>query len=487
MIPAATISVVLLFTLASGAPPVLAESGCVLLAWCFRVRLAAAFANISTWLYSFFWRKFGFEPKTAGVLAVATHRGFAMVERHDVWKGRGIFQARHKFGNQKYLLACMSEITAGAGWLRRRTLETYILAVLRQKAQRGRLSDLSGSPHRTIQLWAAAIACGIHGEKEVTPLADLALSDFKTGSIVYRLPNGTLQPKAFEAHRVYFEQLLGAAVVISSTTPAGAVLVRRVPRLPPTIHYEDVASTRRARGDGHIAFGVDLISGEPIFVPFADMAHMQVAGVSGFGKSTFLQSLLQQCLDLGDELEKIFVIDFKGTDFNHLACDRLEVVFEWDKVCELVDCLFEEMERRLVLMRQDGQRKWPDGRLLVVIDEFAQIQFRGVDPNDSGPKQKKALAVQQKLISSLCRLGMLGRAAGITLVCATQKPTADAIPTQLRANLDAAVMFRSSRLMASSIFGGDADLAFDPIDLARGQAIAFIDGETRYLKSYVSS
>ena len=60
---------------------------------------------------------------------------------------------------------------------------------------------------------------------------------------------------------------------------------------------------------------------------------------------------------------------------------------------------------------------------------------------------------------------MLGRAAGITLICATQKPTADAIPTQLRANLDAAVMFRSSRLMSSSIFGGEANLKFDPIDL----------------------
>jgi DNA segregation ATPase FtsK/SpoIIIE-like protein len=259
------------------------------------------------------------------------------------------------------------------------------------------------------------------------------------------------------------------------------VLVRRVPSLPPILQLADASPKW-----GHITFGVDLITGLPVRVAFADMMHTQIAGVSGFGKSTFLQSLLQQCLDLGDELDKIFVIDLKGTDFNHLACERLEVVFDWDKVCELIDCLFCEMERRLALMREGNQRKWPDGRLLVVIDEFAQIMFRGVDPNASAAAQKKAQAVQANLISTLCRLGMLGRAAGITLICATQKPTADAIPTQLRANLDAAVMFRSSRLMASSVFGGDADLKFDPIDLPRGHAIAFLDGEVRYLKSYVA-
>jgi S-DNA-T family DNA segregation ATPase FtsK/SpoIIIE len=290
----------------------------------------------------------------------------------------------------------------------------------------------------------------------------------------------------FEPHRVYFEQLLGGAVVIAATQPAGAVQVARVPKLPPVIHYQDVASDRRARGVNHIALGVDLITAEPVFVEFSDMMHTQIAGVSGFGKSTFLQSLMQQCLEVGAELAKIYVIDLKGTDFNYLICDRLEVVFDFDKVAKLVETLVCEMESRLASMRSGGLRKWPQGRLLVVIDEFGQLMYRGVDPHGTAAEQKKAQAVQARLVSSLCRLGMLGRAAGITLVCATQKPTADAIPTQLRANLDAAVMFRSSRLMAASIFGGEANLKFDPIDLPRGHAVAFLDGEVRYLQSYVA-
>jgi FtsK/SpoIIIE family len=484
MIALAVAVMVLLIMARGGVPPPLILIFTCLSIWCFGVRFAAGFTNINTKLYFVVWRFFGFEPKAKGVLAVATHRGFAMVERYDVWRGRGFFHTRHQHNNQRYLLAYMGEI-GSAGWLRRRSLETYILAVLRQKAQRGRLSDLSGSPHRAIQLWTAAITCGIHGEKDITPLADLALSNFQTGSILYRLPHGTLQPKMFELHRTYFEQLLGAPVVIASTSPAGAVLVQRVPKLPPIIHYQDVASERQARGINHIALGVDLITAEPVFVEFSDMMHTQIAGVSGFGKSTFLQSLMQQCLELGDELAKIFVIDLKGTDFNYLVGNRLEVVFNYDKVADLVEYLVQEMEKRLAIMRAAGLRKWSQGRLLVVIDEFGQIMYRGVDPHGSAAEQKKGQAIQARLISSLCRLGMLGRAAGITLVCATQKPTADAIPTQLRANLDAAVMFRSSRLMASSIFGGDANLKFDPIDLPRGHAIAFLDGDVRYLKSYV--
>jgi hypothetical protein len=190
MVALAVVVMVVATMLAAGFPlPPVLVLGCMSI-WFMRVRLAALLANIGTAIYSAFWRRFGYEPKVTGVLAVATHRGFAMVERYDVWRGRGYFHARHQHNNQADLVASIEEIAAGAGWLRRRALETYILAVLRQKAQRGRLSDLASSPHRIIQLWTAAISCGIHGDKEITPLADLALSNFKTGSILYRLPHG---------------------------------------------------------------------------------------------------------------------------------------------------------------------------------------------------------------------------------------------------------------------------------------------------------
>jgi FtsK/SpoIIIE family len=449
--------VMVLLMLAVGVPPLLVLGFAVFCGWIFNERFAAMDANINSALYRAFCARFGLEMKPSGVLAVVTHSGFAMVERYDVWRGRGLFRATHKHREQTYLLKCMAKVRT-AGWLRRRGSESYILAVLRQKAQRGRLSDLSSSPHPTIQLWAAAIACGIYVDKKVFPLADLALSDFKAGRVVYRLPHGALRVSMFEPHRTYFEQLLGGTVVITPAPLPGAVMVERIPVFPAVISYDDVAEHRERLGLSHIALGVDLITAEPIFVRFGDMMHTQIAGVSGFGKSTFLQSVMRQCLELGDELAKIFVIDLKGTDFNHFQCNRLEVVFDFDKVADLVEDLVREMETRLSAMRSRGLTKWPEGRLLVIIDEFGQLMYRSIDPHDTGAAQKKAQAIHARLISSLCRLGMLGRAAGITLVCATQKPTADAIPTQLRANLDAAVMFRSSRLMASSIFGGEANL-----------------------------
>jgi len=144
------------------------------------------------------------------------------------------------------------------------------------------------------------------------------------------------------------------------------------------------------------------------------------------------------------------------------------------------------MHQRLTEMRAKGLVKWPKGRLVVVVDEFGQLMYWGVDPKGAKSADIKAAeAIQARMISNLCRLGMLGRAAGVTLVCATQKLTIDAIPSALRANLDWAVFFRTSRQMASSVFGADAGLQFDPPRLSRGQAVAFIDGETRYFQSFM--
>ncbi|HLN09290.1 MAG TPA: FtsK/SpoIIIE domain-containing protein, partial [Xanthobacteraceae bacterium] len=227
-------------------------------------------------------------------------------------------------------------------------------------------------------------------------------------------------------------------------------------------------------------------TGEPAFVEFSDLMHMQVGGVPGYGKSVFLQSLIAQCLDLGDELSKVYVIDLKGTDFARFEGNRVEVVFEFDRVIGLVEELVKLMHQRLTEMRAKGLVKWPKGRLVVVVDEFGQLMYWGVDPKGAKSADIKAAeAIQARMISNLCRLGMLGRAAGVTLVCATQKLTIDAIPSALRANLDWAVFFRTSRQMASSVFGADAGLQFDPPRLSRGQAVAFIDGETRYFQSFM--
>jgi len=441
-----------------------------------------------SWLARWAWRRWRkTKIESAGVLACASERGFAMVEHVPAWKGVGLFARGWRHADDGRLEQLLAGYARMSWWDRRQALG-FALALLAVKGQRGRLSDFTSSPSTVIRLWTAALALDIRTSLgAIHPLADLGLSDFRAGRLVYRLPNASLDASDFEDGKTFFEGLVGGPVVVSGEPGIpGAVRVQRIADLPPKIELAEVASWRAAVGMNQIALGVDAVVGEPLFVEFSDLMHMQVGGVPGYGKSVFLQSLIAQCLGLGDELAKIYVIDLKGTDFLSFVGNRVEVVFEFDRVVDLVEDLVRLMHDRLTEMRSQGLMKWPKGRLVVIIDEFGQLMYWGVDPKSAKPADVKAAeAVQARMISNLCRLGMLGRAAGVTLVCATQKLTVDAIPSALRANLDWAVLFRTSRAMASSVFGGEADLQFDPPRLRRGQAVAFIDGETRYLQGFI--
>jgi len=418
------------------------------------------------------------EVASVGILACASERGFAMVEWLPAWKGKGLFARGWHRGEEARLERLLVDY-ARMGWWARRQALGYVLALLARKGQLGRLSDLTCSPSPVIRMWVSALALDIRTSLgAIHPLADLRLSDFRKGRLVFRLPNAALEPKKFEDAKPFFEQLVGGPVVVSPEPGIpGAVRVQRVARLPAVIALAEVEPWRAAVGMSRIALGVDCVAGEPIFVEFSDLMHMQVGGVPGYGKSVFLQSLIAQCLGLGDELSKVFIIDLKGTDFQRFKGNRVELVEE----------LVALMHRRLAEMRAKGLVKWPKGRLVVVIDEFGQLMYWGVDPKSAKPADIKAAeAVQARMISNLCRLGMLGRAAGVTLVCATQKLTIDAIPSALRQTLDWAVFFRTSRQMASSVFGADAGLQFAPPRLGRGQTVAFIDGETKTFQSFMT-
>jgi hypothetical protein len=104
-----------------------------------------------------------------------------------------------------------------------------------------------------------------------------------------------------------------------------------------------------------------------------------------------------------------------------------------------------ELDRRLGELRRAGLAdiaawhdaglpRWP--RLVVVVDEVAELTIGNVG------KDKAAQSERNAATGRLCELGRLGRAAGIHLVVCTQRPDAEAVPGQLKANLGGTVAFR---------------------------------------------
>ena len=117
----------------------------------------------------------------------------------------------------------------------------------------------------------------------------------------------------------------------------------------------------------------------------------------------------------------------------------------------------EGLDRRLSQVRhavEAGDSAAPAGwpRILVVVDEVAELTVRDLGDD------RAARAAQQAATGRVCEIARLGRSVDIHLVCCTQRPDAEAVPGQLKANLDGTVAFRV-RAALNSLILIDSDRA----------------------------
>lgn len=189
--------------------------------------------------------------------------------------------------------------------------------------------------------------------------------------------------------------------------------------------------------------------GEPAHEP-----HTLIAGATGSGKSVLIQALI---LDIAatnpSDLAQIYLIDPKmGVDYG--AIERLPhlqggIIVDQGRAVEVLEGLVAEMDRRYTVFREAGARDLktynektaPKQRLpliFLVHDEFAEWMMTDT--------YKDAVA------STVQRLGVKARAAGIHLFFAAQRPDANVMPVQLRDNL-------GNRLILKVASVGTAEIA----------------------------
>ncbi|NJM05982.1 DNA translocase FtsK [Candidatus Gracilibacteria bacterium] len=177
----------------------------------------------------------------------------------------------------------------------------------------------------------------------------------------------------------------------------------------------------------------------------AAFPHLLVAGATGSGKSVFLRSLLLSLMtQYAPGKIELLIVDPKQTDFSFfegLPYLRGGKVFTQPVEAQamLLELVRDEMPRRQQLMRgrsmniKEFNRRYPQEALppiVALIDEYAQLM--------SILNKKDAESFERDLMS----LGAVSRSAGIHLVLATQRPSADVVTSTLKANLDARIAFR---------------------------------------------
>lgn len=202
-----------------------------------------------------------------------------------------------------------------------------------------------------------------------------------------------------------------------------------------------------------ICLGVSSLR-ETIVKDLTSLPHLMVAGSTGSGKSVALNNLIMSILSLRTPAEaQLVLIDPKAVEFSiysdlpnlltGVVTDTQNATDCLLSLCDVMDSRYEILRdnnvrniREYQAMSQRGKLQMP--YIVVVIDELGDLILEG----------------GKELESAVGRLAQKARAAGIHLVLATQRPTADIVKGLIKTNVPARLAFRvSSRIDSEVILG----------------------------------
>lgn len=207
----------------------------------------------------------------------------------------------------------------------------------------------------------------------------------------------------------------------------------------------------------YVPLGED-INGDVVGIDFssANSPHVLIGGATGSGKSVLIETILRGATrEFSPEALRLHLVDPKGTeliDFENSPHLEGSIGFSSEDAIELLERAVEEMQRRYELFRAARVRSLIDYNAaadvsplpwwLLVLDEYADLTS---DPDDKG-----------RIERSLKRLAQKARAAGVHLLVATQKPSAEVISTTVRSNLPAQIALRVKTSSDSRIIMDEA-------------------------------
>lgn len=247
-----------------------------------------------------------------------------------------------------------------------------------------------------------------------------------------------------------------------------------------------VLENPNAYPDGDIPIGESYEG--PIVVNMRDIAHILVAGQTGGGKSNFLK-LATTVLTVNNREADVIFLDFKGgmesADIrshaknlgSNIECfegsaasvaklGQLGMILEtrFNVMAALGASTFDDyLKRSVALNAKGGQtiRAQDERRTYIIIDEIAQMYSH--DPGVDKEKLKSAKA-------AVNRIARQGRAAGVHLIVATQKPDASSFDQTVKANLPAVLCFPMAN-QASSVSALGTKRAFEINPEIKGRAV----------------
>ena len=226
-------------------------------------------------------------------------------------------------------------------------------------------------------------------------------------------------------------------------------------KLVSAVHIRDVLESREfTQHKSSVAFAVGKdIAGNNIIGNIAKLPHVLIAGTTGSGKSVCTNSLIVSLLykSTPDEV-RFIMVDPKMVElapYNGIPHLLIPVVTDPKKAAGALQWAVYEMMKRYKLFSErnvkdlagynalaaadETLKKLPS--VVVVIDELADLM----------------LVAAKEVEESICRVAQMGRAAGMHLVIATQRPSADVITGLMKANIPSRIAFAVASSLESRI------------------------------------
>ncbi len=238
------------------------------------------------------------------------------------------------------------------------------------------------------------------------------------------------------------------------------------------------------------AIGED-IGGTSVCGNIAKLPHLLIAGTTGSGKSVCMNTIILSLLYKATPEEvRLIMIDPKSVElgiYNGIPHLYIPVVTDPKKAAGALQWAVVEMLKRYRLFSEEGARDLAGynairkrkgestlPQVVIIIDELADLM----------------MVASHEVEESICRVAQMGRASGMHLIIATQRPSADVITGTMKANIPSRIaMFVRGALESRIIMDqsgaeklvGNGDMLFSPVGVGKARRIqgAFVSDEER--------